>query len=457
MLKDNKKKVRNCLILLLFIIIILPVAWLALLQFEGKKPSVTFDFPYTYIGISQEISGTVSDQGRGVRKLWISIMKDGRTVDLLVKTFPGTSIGKRGETLQIPFKFMIEPQNLGLTDGKAIMKTAVFDYSWRGLMKGNNTYLEKEIIIDTRPPEIDVLSTNHNLTQGGSGLVIYRTSEVGIKSGVSVGGHFFPGHPGLFKEKKIYLAFFSVNYRQSPNTDIFVTATDQAGNNARAGFAHYIKRKKFVKDTINISDGFLRMKMPEFNLSDKYGTLIDQYLEVNRNFRKKNSNRIKAEGLKTDNKIHWQGMFLRMKGKQQAGFADYRTYKYKGKVVDKQVHLGVDLADIKRAPVKASNSGKVVFIGKEGIYGKTVIIDHGFGLLSTYSHLSEMIAKKGEMVKKGDIIGRTGITGLAGGDHLHFGMLIHDTFVNPIEWWDAAWIRNNITDKIDFVRSGMGY
>ena len=52
------------------------------------------------------------------------------------------------------------------------------------------------------------------------------------------------------------------------------------------------------------------------------------------------------------------------------------------------------------------------------------------------------------MVSKGEIIGKTGTTGLAGGDHLHFGMVVYNIFVNPIEWWDATWMKNNIQNKL---------
>jgi murein DD-endopeptidase MepM/ murein hydrolase activator NlpD len=97
----------------------------------------------------------------------------------------------------------------------------------------------------------------------------------------------------------------------------------------------------------------------------------------------------------------------------------------------------------------------VVFGGNLGIYGSTVIVDHGLGLFSMYSHLSYIAVKPGDQVSKGDNIGRTGSTGLAGGDHLHFSMLVNDTFVNPVEWWDEKWIENNVMSKIEEVKTTL--
>ena len=126
----------------------------------------------------------------------------------------------------------------------------------------------------------------------------------------------------------------------------------------------------------------------------------------------------------------------------------------KGKYLDSQVHLGVDLASVANAPVPAANKGKVVFTGDLGIYGKTVLLDHGYGLFSMYSHLNSFDVKEGQVVEKSGIIGRSGSTGLAAGDHLHFSMLVNNIFVNPLEWWDASWISNNVTGKIEAVKSG---
>jgi len=181
---------------------------------------------------------------------------------------------------------------------------------------------------------------------------------------------------------------------------------------------------------------------------------VDKFIFINSKLREKNNHFILENGKKTENQLYWEGAFGRLPNSaRRAGFADHRVYKYKGNAIDTAVHMGIDLASVKHAAVPAANRGKVVFSGAVGIYGNMVCIDHGFGLFSLYAHLSRMSVNPGEMVAKGDVIGYTGTTGLAGGDHLHFGMFIDHIFINPIEWWDATWIKNNITSKIETVAS----
>ena len=138
-----------------------------------------------------------------------------------------------------------------------------------------------------------------------------------------------------------------------------------------------------------------------------------------------------------------------MLGKTMAKFGDRRTYYSNGNVIDHQTHLGVDIASVRHAKVPAANNGMVIFTGFYGIYGDSVIIDHGMGLQTLYAHLSKIMVQDGEMVKRGQVVGLSGSTGLAGGDHLHFGVLISGIPVNPIEWWDGSWIKNNIDSKLD--------
>jgi len=137
----------------------------------------------------------------------------------------------------------------------------------------------------------------------------------------------------------------------------------------------------------------------------------------------------------------WEGVFVQLSNSQvEAFFADHREYVYSGKVIDTQYHLGFDLAVTKHYPVDAANSGVVVLAEYFGIYGNTIVIDHGYGLQSLYAHLSSFQAKMGDYVRKGQMIAKSGMTGLAAGDHLHFSVLVHGVQVNPVEWWDPDWV-----------------
>jgi len=458
-LRAIHKIFKSWLIVLVLLIIVPPVVWILFVKLEGEKPSLKLDLISPSLRASQSISVSVSDSKSGLRRIWIGLLKDGREITLLEKDYPAEGFFSGGKIHQVSHTVKIEPKKMGITDGKAILRMVARDFSWRRWWHGNRTYIEKDIMIDTRPPGVAILSRLHNIRQGGSGLVIYRTSEPCSKSGVHVGDNFFPGHSGYFKNKNILLAFFALNYKQGSGTELFVEATDDAGNSTRAGFLHYIKRKVYKKDSINVSDKFLHWKMPEFDIenpTDSKMLLIDKFLKVNRDLRKANYEQITELAENTDRIMHWEGAFLRLPNSaRKAGFADHRVYKYKGEKIDRQVHLGIDLASVTNSPVPASNNGKILFAESVGIYGNTVAIDHGFGLLSMYSHLSSIKVQEEQIVSKGEIIGYTGSTGLAGGDHLHFSLLVHNTFVNPIEWWDAAWIRNNILTKIETVKSRL--
>mgnify|MGYP003345517797 CR=1 FL=1 len=140
---------------------------------------------------------------------------------------------------------------------------------------------------------------------------------------------------------------------------------------------------------------------------------------------------------------------------RSARFADNRTYVYQGKDVDQQVHLGFDLAVTAMIGVTAAQDGRVVHAGDLGIFGNCVIIDHGLGVQSLYGHLSSIGVKVGDTVTMGQVIGRSGTTGLALGDHLHFTMLVNGNAVNPVEWWDPKWTEDRITRKIREAGGGV--
>ena len=97
-------------------------------------------------------------------------------------------------------------------------------------------------------------------------------------------------------------------------------------------------------------------------------------------------------------------------------------------------HRGTDFAAPEGTPVLAALSGKVVFAGYLTLTGNTVIIDHGWGLMTLYAHMSKICVKKGWFVRRGTVIGRVGSTGFSTGPHLHFGVYLRDTPVDPVDF-----------------------
>jgi murein DD-endopeptidase MepM/ murein hydrolase activator NlpD len=435
--------------------IVVPLTLLVFRGLEGESPTLRWDSPIRFIGPSTTLKGEAIDQKSGLRRLWIAILQQGRETVLLDRQFPRVLF--QGEPIRRqPVVVEINVRSLGLEDGEALLRTVVWDQSFRRWWSGNRTYEEKSLIIDTQPPNVDVVSRQHNLNQGGAGLAIYRISEPVVISGVQVADRLFPGSTGYLSDPHFFIAFFAIPYDSSPDTQLYVMATDGAGNSTRVGFTHYINNRGFAQDELNVSETFLKKKMPEFeSFLEKEGapaSLIDRFVVVNRELRQANHRRVQEICKNTDAKIHWEGPFLRLPASaRQAGFGDHRTYLYEGQEVDQQTHLGLDLASTAHSPVPVSNNGRIVFADNLGIYGRTVLVDHGFGLFSMYGHLSHVQATPGQLVSKGDVIGSTGSTGLAGGDHLHFAILIHHTFVNPVEWWDPNWIKHNVTDKLEEI------
>jgi murein DD-endopeptidase MepM/ murein hydrolase activator NlpD len=282
-------------------------------------------------------------------------------------------------------------------------------------------------------------------------MLVYRASEECSQSGVMVDNYLYPGYSGYFDDPLIHIAFFALAYDQGPGTQLYLSAIDLAGNQGRTGFVHHINKRVFKKDLVNISDNFLNMTIPKFEQEIDGPDLSpeEKFIQINNEMREENANRIYEVTRQSDLNLYWKNSFLRLPGSaNRAAFGEYRSYYYKNNLIDQQTHLGVDLASNANSPVPVANAGKVVFAEKLGIYGLTVIVDHGFGLFSLYAHLSQFRVSVGQVLKKGQFIGDTGSSGLALGDHLHFSMLVHKTFVNPIEWWDAKWIENNISTKL---------
>lgn len=455
---------KKLLVFILILLVLLPSAWVLFYKFEGTPPDVEIKMPSVYLNKSYKLAIDVSDAKTGIRQIRVSILQQGKENVLLDKAYNGSGfLGFFADesVLSESFEIPVESWKYGMSDGEAIIQVSVTDRSWRRINKGNLFYAEKNVIIDSKPPRVKVLTKRHNLERGGSALVIYELFEDQIESGVTVGDNFFPGHPGMFDNEKIFTAFFALSHEQGRGTPISVTAKDPAGNVTDRRFHTYIREKKFKTDVLNIPARFLDNKISDFDVDSIKGPspsathpLLEKYLYINNEVRKKNVDTLLSVQTGTRAQKYWEGRFLQLKRSQKrAGYADKRIYKFKNKEIDRAIHLGIDLASTAHAPVEAANDGWVIFTGEVGIFGKTIVIDHGFGLGSLYAHLNEIDVNENDVLAKGQIIGYTGETGLAGGDHLHFSMIVHNVFVNPLEWWDPSWIKNNITSKIEAIKN----
>jgi murein DD-endopeptidase MepM/ murein hydrolase activator NlpD len=314
--------------------------------------------------------------------------------------------------------------------------------------------------VQLEPPQLGVLSTHHYINLGGSEFVVFRATPVDAAAGVRVGDHDYPAFPGSavgIADPAVRVAVFALLYDQDLNTPISVFATDAAGNTSSAPLDFRAFPKVFRRSRIDVPDAFLQRVVPAIlqNTPDfakevaDPNDLVAAFLKINGELRRKNAETIAAYAKQTAPQRLWDGIFQQLGNSQvEAAFADHRTYFHNGQEIDQQVHLGFDLAVTSAVPVVAANTGKIVHAGYLGIYGNCVIIDHGLGVQSLYAHLSAIEVQQGAQVSKGQQIGRSGMTGLAGGDHLHFSMLVNGQAVNAVEWWDTKWMEDRVFRKI---------
>jgi murein DD-endopeptidase MepM/ murein hydrolase activator NlpD len=323
----------------------------------------------------------------------------------------------------------------------------------------------KDIQVRLEPPRVAVLSTKHYVNHGGSEMVIYRATPPDVQSGVRVGDVEYPGYPASGAgvsgaDPAVKVAFFALLHDQDLRTPIVVFARDEAGNEAKSSFVDDVFAKPFKRSRINVDDQFFQKTIPDIlqhspELPNPPSDLLEGFLKANGELRRMNAAKIAQVTTATAPAALVKGPFVQLGNSQvEASFADHRTYVYNGKEVDQQVHLGFDLAKTARVEVQAANEGKVLYASWLGIYGNCVILDHGMGIASLYGHLSSFDVKAGDTVAKGQTLGRSGVTGMAGGDHLHFTMLVNGRAVNPVEWWDPHWIQDRVERKLRDAGAG---
>jgi murein DD-endopeptidase MepM/ murein hydrolase activator NlpD len=442
-------------LVLLVVIAVAAIAGTYALAGRGAPPRVTIEKPDRFVGQAGTLEVVVDAPVARLSSLTMVLEQGGRTTPLFALDATQGAVVTEIDPGHLRVSRPLGKASVpALQAGAARVIVSVARPSFLKL-RTLASVASRDFQVRLEPPRVAVVSMKHYVNHGGSELVVYRATPPDVRSGVRVGTIEYPGFPlgGDLKG-----AFFALLHDQELKTPIAVFARDEAGNDAQAAFVDNVFEKPFKKSRIELDDKFLNRIVPEILQHSSAlntppppegGDMLAPFLKINGELRAMNSNEIAAFAAKTSPMRVWNGPFVQLgNSKVEAAFADHRTYFYRGRQVDQQFHLGFDLAVTANVPVVAANNGTVLNASWLGIFGNCVIIDHGMGVQSLYGHLSAFDVKPGDTVTKGQTIGRSGMTGLAGGDHLHFTMLVGGHPVNPVEWWDAHWIQDRVDRKL---------
>ena len=432
-------------IVLIIIVGLLGGAYYLRPRFEWEPPQIKLMPDSDVLGVApMEI--VVSDRGAGLKSVSATLSVGSSEHTLAAEQYV-QPLAEKKITVALSSKLA------GVKEGPAVLRVVARDRSLWNSFRGNETVMQKNVTIDITPPILELVADDRYVNFGGAGAIVYKTSADTATSGVRIGDYFFPGYPGQVQGRPDhFLILFAHPYDVPADAKATLVATDKAGNTREMRLVYELKNVKYRKSTIAISDNFIQSKMSPL-LNDagaRQGSPQEIFVRVNKGLRKANEDKIAAITKQSTPSILWKGAFSQLSNsKVEANFADARTYTYNNQTIDHAFHLGYDLSVTKHYPVEAANSGTVAFAGDLGIYGNAVILDHGLGLFTLYGHMSSIDVKVGDAIQQRQALGKTGETGLAVGDHLHYGVYLHGVAVLPVEWWDPKWINDNIQPKLE--------
>jgi murein DD-endopeptidase MepM/ murein hydrolase activator NlpD len=396
------------------------------------------------IGVATPLTVRVVNP-HGVRRIKITLEQSGSTTTLTEDNRPSarwTFWRHRREPEELHFTAGSR-QAPGLKEGQARIVVETESNDFRGLKDS----VAADVPVILRPPSVSADVFQHYINQGGAEMAMFTVSGSWTDAGVRVGNQTFRSFP-VAGDPNQRLALFAHAWDAPPDLVPLVYAKNLEGIESKGRFWFKIFPKRFRARDFTIDDAFLEKVVNQIDPTGP-GDLLSRFLKINGATRRENDRALAELRFKTKERFLWRQPFLQMaNSKVESSFADVRSYLYKGKKVDQEVHLGFDLAVGQHTPVPAANDGKVVWAAPLGIYGNCIVVDHGYGLQSIYGHLSEISVKEGQTVARGETMGRSGSTGLAGGDHLHFSMQIDGVQVNPIEWWDDHWLNDHIRSRL---------
>ena len=437
--------------------LIIPALVFLYWDWDASPPAVSWPSNVPGIVSAQTpIQLTVTDEGKGLAQVSVILVQDSYRTTVLHERITRSWLPWNAGTQRRELAFTpTGPKgNPSLQDGPFSVEVRVEDHlSWWVFQ--NSIVSTQNFQLDRTPPEVVLFSTQHTLQQGGSETLRYTTSRDTVTSGVSVGKRSFRGYRQSMAATDEFVCIFALAYNAPLDTPVVVWAEDQAGNRAETPVPIHLRERRFRQREMNISDAFIDNVLPDILQQSGLTppeTQVERFLLVNATMRQQNNAHIAEINARSTNQVLWSEAFIQLSNsKVESAFADERSYMYQGEKIDEQTHLGFDLASVAHGPVEAANAGTVIHAAYLGIYGNCIMLDHGLGLMSLYAHMSQIDVAEGQTVRQGEILGKTGKTGLAGGDHLHFSILVQGLAVTPLEWWDPKWVENHFLSRIQLA------
>ena len=429
------------------IFVLLVAVPLALLVALSVTPVLDLPPAVNALGAQTSISVQVHAP-HGLRSASSYVEQDGARYKAWETSQPSRRIVWQRHVPDTTLQFMTGAQAIPqLKEGKATLVVEAVSNDFRG----STARVEREVVVVLRPPSLSVDSDQHYLYLGMADLVTFNVSGASTESGVRVGDQKFRSWP-MPGGKPGFFSLFAFPWNTPPGTEPLVYATNAAGNQVTGQMViRFPKKEQPVYRTrdLEVDEHFLQKVINELDPNGS-GEPVARFLKVNGEMRRSNNQTLHDLRLKTEARFLWSEPFRQQhNSKVEAHFADVRNYMYQGKKIDQQVHLGYDLSITQHIGVEVSNDGKVVYAAPLGIYGNCIVVDHGYGLQTIYGHMSEIAVHEGDRVKRGQIMGKSGMTGMAGGDHIHFSMQLDGVQIDPKEWWDSHWIKDHIAKRVD--------
>lgn len=415
-------------------------------MFERNAPKIDIASKIDW-NLQTPLKLNLSDDS-GIKFVRITLSDGKNSISLMKKVYDKI---EKTQSLNIVFPrtgFVSTKKNFLLT-------IQVTDTSKWNFLSGNTAQKVVALKIDRIRPELYVIANSYKISKGGAAAVVFKATDDNLKDiyiETNFGKKFYPTP---FYKKGYYISLLAWPV-QRKNFSAMVVATDYAGNISKSRVRLFLQDKKYKLSNIALQDKFLDGKistliseiMPELSNASK----IEKFKAINEKLRRINEDNIKKATSQTDattiSDFKITPFYPLKNSAAVASFGDHRFYSYGGKEVSEAYHLGIDLASIRFADIRSKNSGTVVFAQPNGIYGNNLIIYHGLGLYTLYGHCSRFLVNAGDKIKPNEVVAKTGTTGLALGDHLHFGVLIQGVEVRPEEWMDKSWIKMNISDII---------